>query len=150
MHIDINDEHNMLNKAQVDLLQKLLKFAAKREDISNNTEVSLSIVTNTEIQTLNKTYRDKDIPTDVLSFPMDDIPEQALLNMPSMLGDIIISFDKVMEQKASYNHSFERELAFLTIHGLLHLLGYTHDHPTEEKEMFDKQKLILKEFGLER
>src|SRR5699024_10906251 len=114
-------------------------------------ELSISIVNNDDIRELKAMYRDKDEPTDVLSFemnlPVDDLENAGI---PLMMGDIIISLDKVKEQSDRYNHSFERELSFLVIHGFLHLMGYTHDNKEEEKIMFEKQENILKEFQLER
>lgn len=88
----------------------------------------------------------------MLSFEMDN-PFREVdpdFDMPIMLGDIIISVDKAEEQAERYNHPFTREIAFLAVHGFLHLLGYTHDDKEEEKVMFQKQEAILEEFNLER
>lgn len=148
MNIDLMDEANLLEQTQFDLLHEVLQFAATREDVSDTAELSINIVNNDEIQALNKQYRQKDQPTDVLSFPLHDF--EAIEGMPIILGDIIISFDKVIQQAEQYNHSVERELCFLAVHGLLHLLGYTHDTESDEKAMFSKQEAILQEYGLER
>lgn len=108
------------------------------EDISNyfnnEEEVSLILVDNEEIHKLNKEYRGVDRPTDVLSFNSDE---------DIYLGDIFISIDKVVSQAQEYEHSFEREFAFLLVHGILHLKGYDHHTPEEEKEMFAKQEEVL-------
>lgn len=153
MNIDIIDNTNKLTNDHINLLRDILTFAHKKENITNDIEVSITIVTNEEIHQLNREYRNIDAPTDVLSFEMNDPYvelDDELSNIPIPIGDIVISIDKVEEQAKAYNHSFERELAFLTVHGFLHLLGYTHDDENEEKIMFAKQEQILKEFQLER
>lgn len=153
MNIDIIDKTNRLTNDDIKLLKNILTFAYKKEKIKNDIEVSLTIVTNEEIKKLNKQYRNIDEPTDVLSFEMYDPYvelDDEFKQIPIPIGDIIISIDKVEEQAKRYNHSFERELAFLTVHGFLHLLGYTHDDVEEEKIMFIRQEQILKEFQLER
>lgn len=153
MNIDIIDNTNKLTNDHINLLRNILTFAYKKENITNDIEVSITIVTNEEIHQLNREYRNIDAPTDVLSFEMNDPYvelDDELRNIPIPIGDIVISIDKVEEQAKAYNHSFERELAFLTVHGFLHLLGYTHDDENEEKIMFAKQEQILKEFQLER
>lgn len=149
MNIDIIDDLNVLTDEQTDLLTNVLQYVAQGEAISDLAELSLTIVNNNEIQQLNKNYRDKDVPTDVLSFPLDEdwIPVEG---MPQMLGDIIISHEKVDEQKNQFGHAYERELCFLAVHGLLHLIGYTHNDEIEEKQMFAKQEHYLQKFGLER
>lgn len=153
MNIDIIDKTNRLTNDDIKLLKNILRFAYKKEKIKNDIEVSLTIVSNEEIKKLNKQYRNIDEPTDVLSFEMYDPYvelDDEFKQIPIPIGDIIISIDKVEEQAKRYNHSFERELAFLTVHGFLHLLGYTHDDVEEEKIMFIRQEQILKEFQLER
>lgn len=153
MNIDIIDNTNKLTNDHINLLRDILTFAHKKENITNDIEVSITIVTNEEIHQLNREYRNIDAPTDVLSFEMNDPYvelDDELSNIPIPIGDIVISIDKVEEQAKAYNHSFEREIAFLTVHGFLHLLGYTHDDENEEKIMFAKQEQILKEFQLER
>jgi|SRR5690625_716808 len=152
MQIDIIDQTSNLTQKQVTLVRDILGFAGKREKLSNDVEVSLTIVTNEEIKILNKQYRNKNEATDVLSFEMDN-PFREVdkeIGLPIMLGDIIIAYEKIGEQSERYNHSFERELGFLALHGFLHLLGYTHDNKEEEKVMFQKQEAILEEFKLER
>ncbi|HIV73643.1 MAG TPA: rRNA maturation RNase YbeY [Candidatus Pseudogracilibacillus intestinigallinarum] len=150
MHIDLTDETGQLKEKDCLLLQKIVTYAAEKEQLQQNAEVSLVIVDNDAIQQLNKSYRQKDNATDVLSFPMVEDFNQVDERLPLMIGDIIISIDKVKEQAERYNHPFERELAFLAIHGFLHLIGYTHDDEEEEKIMFGKQEQILQEFQLER
>src|SRR5690625_32647 len=103
-----------------------------------------------EIKELNNAYRGINDATDVLSFPLIEDFTIEFSDYVYPIGDVVISIDKVNEQSLNYNHSFERELAFLTVHSLLHLLGYTHETNETEKEMFSRQNFILKEFGLER
>jgi len=102
--------------------------------------VSLTLVTSEEITQLNKEYRGKDSPTDVLSFPMDGVN----------LGDIVICLEVAENQAREYGHSLERELAFLTAHGFLHLIGYDHENQEAEKEMIAAQKEMLAWVGIER
>ncbi len=153
IEIDVIDSTETLSDSHIQLLKDALSFAAQKEKITNEVELSLSIVKNEEIKELNNNYRNKNEPTDVLSFEMDNPfmeQDNVVYQDPLQLGDIIISIDKVKEQSVRYNHSFERELAFLAIHGFLHLLGYTHDNKENEKLMFQKQDAILEEFSLER
>src|SRR5690625_666063 len=149
MIIDVIDTDENLSKDQINLLQNVLTFAANKEKVVQNAELTISIVSNEEIAILNGQYHNKHEPTDVLSFQLDD-PFHGRESIPILIGDIIISIDKVEEQSIRFNHSFNRELLFLAIHGFLHLLGYTHDNKVDERTMFQKQENILKEFNLER
>ena len=107
--------------------------------------VSVLITDNEEIHELNLQYRQKDAPTDVLSFPLFD--EDGNLDEEE-LGDIVISLEKAQSQAEEYNHSLKREVAFLTAHSMLHLLGY--DHENGEQEMYVKQEEILNLLGITR
>ena len=107
--------------------------------------VSVLITDNEEIHGLNLEYREKDAPTDVLSFPMFD--EDGCLDEDE-LGDIVISLERAKAQAEEYNHSLKREVAFLAAHSMLHLLGY--DHENGEQEMYKKQDEILNELGITR
>ena len=109
----------------------------------NNAIFSIIFVTPEEIQKLNSEYRKIDRVTDVISFPLED-DEDKILDL-RILGDIYICIDKMLEQAKEYGHSNKRELSFLTVHGLLHLLGYDHQTVEEEKEMFGLQDKILEE-----
>ncbi|WP_347862726.1 rRNA maturation RNase YbeY [Salimicrobium sp. PL1-032A] len=154
LKIDFHDETNSIDEAFVDLIQRVLSFAAVKEGIVGDTELSVTFVNNTQIQELNRNYRQKDKPTDVLSFPMEEAGDEEVEihdeDLPRMLGDIVISVDKAEEQAEEYDHSLEREFSFLALHSLLHLLGYDHMEEKEETEMFQRQEDILHEFGLER
>lgn len=154
LNIDFLDETNSVNEEHIALVEKLLQHAATVEQIEDGSEVSVTFVTNEAIHEINREYRDKDEPTDVISFALEEMGEGEVEiigeEIPRILGDIIISIDRTKEQAEEYGHSFERELGFLAVHGFLHLLGY--DHMTEEDEttMFKKQDEILSTFGLER
>lgn len=154
MIIDINDETNQLEQNQLELLEKLLDYAREKEEIENDAELSITIVDNETIQEINKQYRDKDQPTDAISFALEEHGEEEIEirgdNLPRHLGDIIISIEKVNEQANEYGHSFNRELGFLAVHGFLHLLGYDHMTTEEEKEMMERQDHLLDDFGLTR
>ncbi|GIN74995.1 MULTISPECIES: rRNA maturation RNase YbeY [Bacillus] len=152
--LDITDETGRVPEDQLAEIEKILQFAAAEEGVADGAEVSVTIVNNEEIQEINKEYRGKDYPTDVISFALEEDGEGEIeiigADMPPVLGDIIISADKAREQAEEYGHSLMRELGFLTVHGFLHLLGYDHMTEEEEKEMFTKQKEILNRYGLSR
>lgn len=152
--IDLIDETNELSNEQMAEIEKLLNFAAEKEGVEANSELSVTFVSNERIHEINREYRDKDAPTDVISFAMEELGEGEIelngVDMPRVLGDIIISIPRAKEQAVEYGHSFIRELGFLTVHGFLHLLGYDHMTDAEEKQMFTLQKEILNEYGLKR
>ncbi|MFA1820446.1 rRNA maturation RNase YbeY [Virgibacillus oceani] len=154
MHIDFLDQTRSVPSDYIDLLQQLLVYAANKESISHEAEVSINFVDNNEIKELNRNYRQKDEPTDVISFAMQEsVEEEPKIvgeDIPLTLGDIVISIDKAKEQAKEYNHSLERELGFLAVHGFLHLLGYDHINKEDEVIMFKRQEEILGEFGIER
>lgn len=152
--IDSQDETNELSEEQLIEIERLINFTAKKENIEDQTEVSVTFVSNERIHEINLEYREKDKPTDVISFAMEELGEGEVElvggEMPRVLGDIIISVPKAREQAEEYGHSFTRELGFLAIHGFLHLLGYDHMTKEDEKKMFTRQKEILNEYGITR
>ncbi|MBY0124623.1 rRNA maturation RNase YbeY [Bacillus subtilis] len=152
--IDIVDETGSVSEEMLKEVENLLQFAAEREGVQDQAEVSVTIVSNDDIHQINKEYRGKDAPTDVISFALEEEGEGEIeivgAEMPPVLGDIIISADRTREQAEEYNHSFKRELGFLAVHGFLHLLGYDHMTKEEEEEMFTKQKELLDAYGLKR
>lgn len=154
MHIDFHDNTNSVPTESINLLQQLLIYTAKKESISEETELSVNFVDDQSIKELNRNYRQQNKVTDVISFAMQELVEGEVgiigENIPLTLGDIVISFDQAIAQAKEYEHSLERELGFLTVHGLLHLLGYDHMNEEEEKVMFKKQNELLDGFGLER
>ena len=119
----------------------------KERQLPWETEVSLTLVDDVTIQNLNRDYRGVDAPTDVLSFSLEESREEEPafedLSAVKILGDIVISLETASRQSEEYGHSLEREVAFLTVHGLLHLLGYDHQRPEEEAEMEQMQEVIL-------
>lgn len=129
------------------------------ENCDFDAEVSVTIVDNDAIREINRDTRDIDRPTDVLSFPMLYFDENGDIidsdfDMDGdvlVLGDIVISAERAKEQAEEFGHSFRREIAFLTVHSMLHLLGYDHvDDPVGEKNMFSKQEEILDKLGIKR
>lgn len=113
-------------------------------------EISLTLVSLDEIRELNRDYRDVDRETDVLSFPqfedVEDMPEFGEL----CLGDVVICLDKVEEQAKEFGHSFERELIYLFVHSMLHLLGYDHMEEEEKAAMRQREEAVMNAIGLER
>lgn len=153
--VEIIDDNQLVEEKTKEMLLNLLEFAAKFENIDlDNTEMSLSFVDKNEIQEINRDYRGKDVPTDVISFALnDETDEIEILGLEeeiNTLGDVIICVEIAKEQAQEYNHSFDREIGFLAVHGLLHLLGYDHMEENDEKIMFSKQEEILEQFGLRR
>lgn len=154
LSIDFLDETGKITTQDLELVEGLLQHAAKIEQVEDGTELSVTFVTNEAIHEINKEYRHKDAPTDVISFALEELGEgeTAIIaeGMPRILGDVIISIDSTREQAEEFGHSFERELGFLAVHGLLHVLGYDHMVPEDEKIMFGKQDEILESYGLSR
>lgn len=132
---------------ELEKVNELISYAVKREKLENAI-FNVIIVDNNKIHELNKEYRGIDIVTDVISFALEDFHDIDL--EIRMLGDIYISYEKAKEQADYYGHSYLRELSFLTIHGLLHLLGYDHMKKEDEEIMFKKQEVILNEFGISK
>lgn len=155
--IKINNDQDkvVFSSENADLIEKIYLYMLKQEDLSDKGEVSLVLTDNEEIKLLNKEYRNIDSATDVLSFPIYDVEELELLkNKESeeeiLLGDIVISMEKVTEQSEEYGHSFQRELMYLFVHGMLHLLGHDHLEEDEKKEMRSREEEILEKFALTR
>ena len=115
-------------------------------------EVSITLTNNAYIHELNKKYRQIDRPTDVLSFALNESDEPEVEDGPeiNVLGDIIISVERAEEQAAEYGHSVRREMAFLTVHGMLHLLGYDHMEEADRLEMEKEQKYVMEQLGIPR
>ncbi|MGL4335344.1 MAG: rRNA maturation RNase YbeY [Turicibacter sp.] len=137
------------------LVEKVVKATITHENLNHDIlECSFIFVNNAQIQEINKTYRNKDAITDVITFAIEDEGEGELkikgIPMPRMLGDVFVSIPRTIEQAKEYGHSFERELSFLAVHGFLHLLGYDHLVKDEEEIMFAKQEDVLNALGLRR
>ena len=133
---------------ELEVLPDLLEFAANKQQVKD-VVFNIIIVDNEYIHQLNKTYRGVDRPTDVISFALEH-NGACETEFGRILGDIYISIDQARIQAKEYGHSLKRELAFLSIHGFLHLLGYDHMTEEEEKEMFGRQEWILNEYGIKR
>ena len=158
MDITFIDETNTVSETKIKEIEELLQFAAKKLSLSDETEMSVTFMDNPSIQEINRTYRGKDAPTDVISFALEDEGEDEIPvifeeddePMPRVLGDIMISIDRAKKQAEEYGHSYDRELGFLAVHGFLHINGYDHMTPEDEAEMFGLQKEILDAYGLKR
>lgn len=149
------DETAVVDSSSETLIKDLLTHASTMEDMQGLYELSITFMDDQAIQAVNAQYRGKDVPTDVISFALEELSEGEVAivqqsDMPVVLGDIVISIDTAKRQAAEYSHTFERELGFLALHGFLHLLGYDHLDEEEERKMFGRQKEILTAFGLER
>ncbi|PWM39779.1 MAG: rRNA maturation RNase YbeY [Clostridiales bacterium] len=135
------------------LIRRSCHAVLEMEGFHEPCEVSVSFIGNDEIRQLNKEYRDKDAVTDVLSFPNSD-NGQYDLNPDTgcyMLGDIVISVARAAEQAEQFGHSLQREISFLTVHSMLHLLGYDHEQGgIEQVRMREKEEAVLAKLGLER
>lgn len=133
---------------ELEEVRKFIDFALKEQKL-DNVVFNVIIIDNEEIHKINKEYRGIDRPTDVISFALED--DDTFVAMEKrILGDIYISIDKAREQAVEYGHSLLRELCFLIIHGILHLLGYDHMEASEEKIMFELQERILNDYGIKR
>ena len=158
MDITFVDETNGLTEDKIHDIEDLLQFAASYLELAEPIEMSVTFMDNAAIQEINRDYRGKDAPTDVISFALEEtgegeVPvvfEEGASPFPRELGDLMISVERAKEQAEEYGHSFERELGFLALHGFLHINGYDHMTPEDEKEMFTLQKEILDAYGLKR
>lgn len=132
----------------------VVKAALSMEKILKDVEVSIVLTDDAYIQELNKTYRKRNTPTDVLSFAMRDSVSGEELNFDFQgeepLGDIVISLERAMDQAEEYGHTFKREVGYLAVHGMLHLLGYDHQTKEEKRVMRQKEEEILKTIDLPR
>lgn len=146
LNYEINDNYKVDFK--YDYLHRVIKRTLKHEKVKN-AFFSIIFVDEKEIQKINKEYRKIDKVTDVISFAFEDNNSLQYNNI-RVLGDIYICIPRMIEQAHDYGHSVKRELSFLTVHGLLHLLGYDHMKKEDEEIMFAKQELILDEEGITR
>ena len=145
------EEGQVLEEALLKKMEEAASVLFDKEGVDGErAEISLTLVSLEEIRELNRDYRDVDKETDVLSFPqfegVDDMPEFGEL----CLGDVVICRDKVEEQAKEFGHSFERELIYLFVHSMLHLLGYDHMEEEEKAVMRAKEEEVMKEISLER
>ncbi len=149
-----DDQHQVKIPVGVRLLiRRCCQAVLTTENFGHDTEVSVSFVDNKEIRKLNNIYRQKDSETDVLSFPLSEgnhletNPETGFV----VLGDIVISMEMAVKQAKMYGHVLEREIAFLTVHSMLHLLGYDHEtSPLDQRKMREKEEAVLEKLGFAR
>lgn len=127
------------------IVEKGIITVIQMEQLSDNFEVSVSFVDNKEIREINREFRNIDGETDVLSFPMDF---EFDLDCDKPLGDVIISLEKALEQSNEFGHSFEREVLYLTVHSMYHLLGYDHIEEKDREIMREKEKNTMKKLGV--
>lgn len=135
------------------LVRRCCNAVLKNEKFEGSAEISVRFVNNEEIHRLNKEFRGVDSSTDVLSFPLGENGEYDINNDTGakMLGDIVISVETAVAQSQDYGHSFQREIAFLTVHSMLHLLGYDHvNGGLEAVRMREKEEYVLTQIGLPR
>ena len=145
--IDLQTELEQVPESALELIRRAVSFALENGGVRG--DVCVLITDAEEIQSLNRTYRKIDRVTDVLTFPAWE--GDAIACPPDgYLGDIAICLERAEEQAEEYGHSLERELAFLAVHGSLHLLGYDHMKPQDEQTMFAKQTEILNTMGITR
>lgn len=161
---------NRQNKINVDeklnnLLEEAIRLALKEEDVKDECEISVIFVDNDEIKNLNKEFRNIDKETDVLSFPMLDYPDNKVFKEVYsdyvfdesyldegrlVLGDIAISLEKAKEQSIEYRHSFEREVVYLIVHSVLHLLGYDHMNDKDKMLMRSREEYMMNKLNIKR
>lgn len=142
------------------LIEKTVSEVLKIEGFNQNVEISIVLMSNSGIRKINYAYRNINKPTDVLSFPMLEKADGTIVNPQKgdynvengvlILGDIIISAEKALEQSVEFGHSLYREIAFLVAHGMLHLLGYDHSNELERELMHNKEENVLDNIGLSR
>ena len=132
-----------------DIEKYIIDVLTKEYESDREVYVSVLLTGNEEIQRVNRDFRGKDMPTDVISFAYHD-NDEADNGLYDSLGDIIISLERVEEQRKDYGHSFKREFYYVLTHGLLHLMGYDHMEEEEKKVMRVKEEEILKEYGYTR
>ena len=148
MNIEVFNETSSDLDKELNELKALLQNVCQDEKLDSG-EFNVIIVDSNKIRELNKEYRNIDRVTDVISFALED-DDTFNLEDYRVLGDIYICLEQALKQAEDYGHSFKRELSFLAIHGLLHLLGYDHMSEEEEKIMFKKQEEVLSHYGIER
>ena len=153
MIINIESEVEIDESMLADI-QRALELAGEIYGVENS-EVSVTLTNDQRIHELNLQYRGIDRPTDVLSFAFRDSDEPEIFSdadseQPEILGDIIISIDRAKSQAEEFGHSIRREIVFLTVHGILHLLGYDHMEETDRLEMESEQKFMMERLGISR
>lgn len=165
IYVDNRQEKICVTEELVFQLESTIKFALKEEEVDIPCEISLLFVDNEEIREINNETRNIDRATDVLSFPMLDFEDKKVFKdiyknyefdetfmdgEELVLGDIVLSLEKALEQSEEFNHSFEREASYLVVHSVLHLLGYDHMEDEEKKVMRNREEEILNKLNILR
>ena len=132
------------------LARRCCNAVLRMENFQGAAEVSVTFANNEQIHELNKMHRNVDAPTDVLSFPMGEDGKYDIdpATNAKILGDIVISMEKAVEQAERFGHTLQREVGYLTAHSMLHLLGYDHEEPLEKVHMREKEELVMTQLGL--
>ena len=152
MEINVIIDGNFAECPEVNWLQSVAQRILIAQDVSSNAELGLVITTQERVQELNRSYRGEDRPTDVLAFYMTPAAGEIETESPSFvappdgvlhLGEVIISYPQAVIQAREHQHSLKKEIAILIIHGVLHLLGYDHDKPEPERQMWAREAEIL-------
>lgn len=155
LKLEVSNEQEKIGVSEVlgSLVFRAAEATLLSEEVDFDCELSLTYTDNDGIRTLNNEYRGKDAATDVLSFPMFDTAIEDICAVDgefAVLGDVVISLERAAEQADTYGHSFEREVAFLCVHSVLHLLGYDHERSEDDdKLMREKQRNVMNALGLE-
>ena len=165
IYVDNRQTKINMSEEEIEKLKNAINFALKEEEVNVETEVSLVFVDNEEIREINRENRNIDRATDVLSFPMLEYPEGKVYKdvyknkkfdetfldgQELVIGDIVLSLERALEQSKEYNHSFEREASYLVIHSVLHLLGYDHMEEEEKEIMRTREECILNKLNITR
>ena len=145
------EEGQAVTQKILDTMMQAAEYCLDAEQIdTERSEISVTFVSLEEIHELNREYRQVDSPTDVLSFPqfddLDELPEEGEI----MLGDVVICSDRAKEQAEEFGHSFEREIIYLFVHSVLHLLGYDHMEEDEKRIMRRREEEVMERIGLKR
>ena len=132
------------------LVRRCCNAVLRMENFQGAAEVSVTFANNEQLDELNKMHRNVDAPTDVLSFPMGEDGKYDIdpATNAKILGDIVISMEKAVEQADRFGHTLQREVGYLTAHSMLHLLGYDHEEPLEKVHMREKEELVMTQLGL--
>ena len=151
IYFENNQEKEIISYGLKMLIRHSVEATLLYEEIDDHCEVSVTFVDNEEIREINRKFRNIDRATDVLSFPLfdEDGMDAHVEELDCMLGDIVLSLERAREQAIEFEHSFEREVAFLTVHSMLHLLGYDHELSDEDDaDMRRRQTEIVEKMGL--
>ena len=141
LRVDITAQNAEVNAVLRRTIRQAAKAAVRAERLAGRMHVAVLVTDDNAIRVLNKQFRDKDKATDVLSFPSDE---------DGFLGDIALSLPRAQAQAKEYGHSIRREAAFLTVHAMLHLMGYDHENADDEARMRDRQREIMNKAGILR